>query len=43
MALLRDADGEIAGIAAIIRDATERWTADRDLRARLAAAERRLT
>jgi signal transduction histidine kinase len=42
VALLRDADGKIAGIAAIIRDATERWTADRELRARLAAAERRL-
>ena len=43
VALLRDADGKIAGIAAIVRDATERWTADRELRARLAEAERRLT
>ncbi len=42
VALLRDADGKIAGIAAIVRDATERWTADRELRARLAEAERRL-
>jgi PAS domain S-box-containing protein len=42
VALLRDADGKIAGIAAVIRDATERWAADRDLRAALAAAERRL-
>jgi signal transduction histidine kinase len=42
VALLRDADGKITGIAAIIRDATERWTADRELRARLAEAERRL-
>jgi PAS domain S-box-containing protein len=40
VALLREADGKIAGIAAVIRDATERWTAERDLRARLAEAER---
>jgi len=38
--LLREADGKIAGIAAVIRDATERWTAERELRARLAEAER---
>jgi PAS domain S-box-containing protein len=42
VALLRDADGKIAGIAAVVRDATERWTADRELRQRLAEAERRL-
>lgn len=42
VALLREADGKIAGIAAIIRDATERWTADRELRQRLAETERRL-
>jgi PAS domain S-box-containing protein len=42
VALLRAADGEIAGIAAVIRDATERWTAERELRARLAEAERGL-
>jgi PAS domain S-box-containing protein len=42
VALLRDADGKVAGIAAVIRDATERWAADRELRAALAAAERRL-
>lgn len=42
VALLRDADGEVAGIAAVIRDATERWAADRDLRLRLNEAERRL-
>jgi PAS domain S-box-containing protein len=40
VALLREADGKIAGIAAVVRDATERWTAERDLRARLAEAER---
>jgi PAS domain S-box-containing protein len=43
VALLRDADGKIAGIAAMIRDATERWAGDRELRARLAEAERRLS
>lgn len=42
VALLRGADGKIAGIAAVIRDATERWTAERELRQRLAEAERRL-
>jgi PAS domain S-box-containing protein len=42
VALLRDADGKIAGIAAVIRDATERWAADRELLRRLAEAERRL-
>jgi PAS domain S-box-containing protein len=42
VALLRDADGTVAGIAAIIRDATEHWAAERELRARLAEAERAL-
>lgn len=42
VALLRDAEGKIAGIAAVIRDATEHWTADRELRLRLAQAERKL-
>jgi PAS domain S-box-containing protein len=42
VALLRDADGKIAGIAAVIRDVTERWAADRELLRRLAEAERRL-
>lgn len=42
VALLRDADGEIAGIAAVIRDATERWAADRDAARRLSEAERTL-
>ena len=42
VALLRAADGKVAGIAAVIRDATERWAADRELRRRLAEAERRL-
>ena len=38
VALLRDPDGKIAGVAAIIRDVTERWNAERALRARLADA-----
>ncbi len=42
VALLRDAQGKVAGIAAVIRDSTERWAAERELRAALAAAERRL-
>jgi PAS domain S-box-containing protein len=41
VALLRD-EGKIAGIAAVIRDASERWAADRELRQRLAEAERKL-
>lgn len=40
VALLRESDGKIAGIAAVIRDSTERWTAEKELRARLAEAER---
>ncbi len=42
VALLRDAQGKVAGIAAVIRDSTESWAADRELRAALAVAERRL-
>ena len=42
VALLRGADGEIAGIAAVIRDATERWAADRDAARRLSESERKL-
>jgi PAS domain S-box-containing protein len=41
VALLRDDDGKLTGICAFIRDVTERWTAERELRARLAAAEQR--
>ena len=47
VALLRSADengdeGKIVGIAAVIRDASERWAADRELRQHLAEAERKL-
>lgn len=42
VALLRDTDGKVVAITAVIRDATERWAADRELRLRLAEAERKL-
>lgn len=47
VALLRSADengdeGKIVGIMAVIRDSTERWAADRELRLRLNEAERKL-
>lgn len=38
---LRDAGGDIAGVAAILRDVTERWEQDRALRQRLAALEQK--
>ncbi|HJV35258.1 PAS domain S-box protein [Geomonas sp.] len=40
MIIIRDADGEIAGTAAIIRDVTARWNKEKALRARLAELER---
>jgi PAS domain S-box-containing protein len=42
IALLRDADGRVEGIAAIMRDVTERWQRERALRQRLAELESRL-
>lgn len=42
VALLRDDEGKIVGIMAVIRDSTERWHADRELRLRLNEAERKL-
>lgn len=39
VALLRSADGDVIGAAATIQDVTERWERDKQLRARLAAAE----
>jgi PAS domain S-box-containing protein len=39
VALLRAAGGEILGAAATIQDVTARWQRDKELRARLAAAE----
>lgn len=42
VALLRDADEAVIGIAAIIRDETRRWTEDRQMRKRLAELEARV-
>ncbi len=42
IALLRDADGRVQGIAAIMRDVTERWQQERSLRERIAELESRL-
>jgi PAS domain S-box-containing protein len=39
--LIRDDRGSIAGIAAVLRDVTERWQRDKELRARLAQLESR--
>ncbi|MFB3815204.1 MAG: PAS domain-containing protein [Terriglobales bacterium] len=39
IALLRSPSGEVAGAAATIQDVTARWERDKELRARLAAAE----
>ena len=36
IALLKDEQGDVAGAAAIVRDVTERWEAERELRRRLA-------
>ncbi|WP_298438916.1 PAS domain S-box protein [Geobacter sp.] len=41
MALVRDAAGAMAGSGAIIRDVTERWQKEKELKARLAELERR--
>jgi PAS domain S-box-containing protein len=40
VALLRDEDGRVSGIAAVVRDETERWAEEQALRRRLAALER---
>lgn len=39
VSLLRDARGEVTEVVAIVRDETERWQAERDLRARVKALE----
>ena len=41
VALIRDDAGAITGVAAVLRDVTERWQRDRELRARLAELEAR--
>jgi PAS domain S-box-containing protein len=40
--LVRDEAGAIVGASAIIRDVTDRWTRDREMRKRLAELEQRL-
>ena len=37
--LLQDADGAVVGIAAVVRDETQRWNEEQDLRRRLRTAE----
>ncbi len=37
--LVREESGELSGVAAIIRDVTERWQQEKELRQRLAALE----
>ena len=43
VALLRDSGDQVTGIAAVIRDSTERWNEERALRKRLSEAESRLS
>ena len=40
IALLRDERGEVTGAAAVVRDVTARWEAERELRRRLADLEK---
>ena len=41
VALVRGPDGDLAGIVASLRDVTERWRRDKELRERLARLEKR--
>jgi PAS domain S-box-containing protein len=41
VALVRGPDGALAGIVATLRDVTERWRRDKELRQRLASLEKR--
>jgi PAS domain S-box-containing protein len=41
--LLRDADGEIEWVVAVVRDVTERFMREKDLRAQLKALQAKLT
>ena len=43
MTIIRDAAGEIAGTAAVVRDVTARWEKEKTFRVRLAELERRVT
>jgi PAS domain S-box-containing protein len=40
IALLKDDRGEVSGAAAVVRDVTARWHAERELRRRLATLEK---
>ncbi len=42
VALLKDVNGEVQGIAAVMADVTERWQREKALREQLAQLERRL-
>lgn len=42
MVLLRDESGAMQGVASIMRDVTERWKREKELKERLAACEARL-
>jgi PAS domain S-box-containing protein len=42
VALVRDPDGDLQGVAAVIRDVTERWQGEKVLKERLAALEAEL-
>lgn len=42
MVLLRDGDGDMAGCASIIRDVTERWKKEKELKERLTTCETKL-
>lgn len=43
MVLLRDDSGQLQGCASIMRDVTERWKKEKDLRERLTACEAKLS
>lgn len=43
MTIIRDADGKVAGTAAVMRDVTAKWEKEKSLRARLAELEKGAT
>lgn len=42
MTIIRDADGKVAGTAAVMRDVTAKWQKDKALRAKVAELEKEL-
>lgn len=42
MTIIRDADGRVAGTAAVMRDVTAKWQKEKSLRARVAELEKEL-